>query len=568
MKALILAAGFGKRLLPYTEVIPKPMFPIGFKPVLAHTIEKLIKADVSEIFINTHHLHRIIENYIQQQTYPVTVTTVYEPEILDTGGAVKNIMQRTGDSDLIVINSDILFDMDLLLFIKNHQKKRCPASLVLHKIDRFNKIEIDKTFRIKSFNSLNNPYAFTGIQILSPEILKLMPDRDKFSIIDFYQGLINDDYAINAFVPENTVLSFWEDIGLLKTYKHACLRYLVTFLLKNKPGINAIQLKELAGDGSDREWFRIFLEKKTYIAGYHGINVTAHDSQEPGMAEKVETTCQLDSFLMLGRHLYSKGVPVPEIYIHDPFSGMAILEDLGDIHLETIINRIENNEEKILSIYKKVADKLFLFSKNGIHGFKKQWAFETHEYTPEMVVEKECNYFINSFVNTCLKKNIRPDTFLEEFEFIADNCTDSSFKGLMHRDMQSRNIMFKNGHIFFIDFQSARKGPVEYDLASLLIDPYVKLNSTTQNKIFNYFKDEFIIKNNFNEKLFKHCYKYCMVARNLQMLGAFGFLSVNKNKSWFKAFIPQALANLKKHINLIDRNKIPKLTKLINQLKD
>ncbi|MCD4742563.1 MAG: phosphotransferase, partial [Desulfobacteraceae bacterium] len=204
-------------------------------------------------------------------------------------------------------------------------------------------------------------------------------------------------------------------------------------------------------------------------------------------------------------------------------------------------------------------------------GFKKQWAFETEEYTKEVILERECKYFINAFVNTYLKKNVRFETFLKEFEFIADNSIDSSFTGLMHRDMQSKNIMVKNNSIFFIDFQSARKGPLEYDMASLLIDPYVKLNDkfdgSLKNKILTYFLSMITKKKNIDAKHFKHCYKYCCVTRNLQILGAFSYLSKVKNKKQFEDFIPYALSSLKDHINLIDIKKTPKLNKLINSLE-
>jgi len=480
MKALILAAGFGKRLLPYTEAIPKPLFTIDSKPVIGHTIEKLIKAGCSDIIINTHHLYDQIENYIQAGTYPVKVDTIYEPDILDTGGAVKNIKAFIKNSTFIVINSDILFDIDLSDVIKFHHDNDLLASLVLHKHEKFNTIEIGSNNCIKNFNSSLDPYAFTGIQILSPKILNFMPDKNIFSIIELYETLIKNKHRINAFILKNNY--FWEDIGTIETYKRSSMKYLsATIENQNQALINRIKVQKLKGDGSDREWFRITANNKTYIASDHGINTSSNKSNK---------ACQLDSFIDIGNHLYNQGLPVPKIYNHDAFSGIAIVEDLGDTHLESVINSLEH-EKEMFNWYKKVCNSIFSFSSNGLKGFKKQWAFETEEYTKEVILERECKYFINAFVNTYLKKNVRFETFLKEFEFIADNSIDSSFTGLMHRDMQSKNIMVKNNSIFFIDFQSARKGPLEYDMASLLIDPYVKLNDkfdgSLKNKILTYF---------------------------------------------------------------------------------
>ena len=87
MKALILAAGHGTRLLPFTENLPKPLFPITGRPLLGITIEHLLTAGCTSIIINTHHLHDQIDAFIAAQNYPVPVDTRYEPLILGTGGA-------------------------------------------------------------------------------------------------------------------------------------------------------------------------------------------------------------------------------------------------------------------------------------------------------------------------------------------------------------------------------------------------------------------------------------------------------------------------------------------------
>ncbi len=555
MKALILAAGFGTRLLPYTQIIPKPLFSINSMPVIGHTIEKLINAGCTEIIINTHHLHEQIENYFKKNTFPVKIKTLYEPAILDTGGAVKNIKSLVKDSTFIVINSDILFDINLTEIIKTHIDGKHLASLVLHKHEKFNKIEVDENNFITNFDSSINPYAFTGIHVLSSKIFDLMPDNDIFSIIDLYKNLLITNKKINACILEKNY--FWEDIGTIETYKQSCIKY-QTFSIEKRleNNINKINIQKLTGDGSDREWFRIETNKKSYIAADHGINTS----------NNFNTIVQLDSFINIGNHLYNKKLAVPKIFNFDPFSGVAIVEDLGDIHLERVINNLRD-DETIFSWYKKVCDSLIKFSSDGFQGFKSKWAFETDEYSKKMILERECKYFIDAFINSYLQKNIRFKDFLKEFEFIADNCISSSFKGLMHRDMQSKNIMIKDSSVFFIDFQSARKGPLEYDFASLMIDPYVKLDNHMKKRILLYLLNKLSINKNIDAKHFKHCYRYCCVARNLQILGAFSYLSKIKNKKKFERFIPYALGTLKNHISFIDIKKIPKLNNLINNLR-
>ncbi len=113
MKALILAAGFGKRLEPYTHHTPKPLFTISNQPLLDRVIRRLSSAGISAVMVNTHHLHHQIERYLTSHSYPIPVTTRYEPEILGTGGAIKNLSDFWDDEPFMVVNSDIITDIDL-----------------------------------------------------------------------------------------------------------------------------------------------------------------------------------------------------------------------------------------------------------------------------------------------------------------------------------------------------------------------------------------------------------------------------------------------------------------------
>jgi len=110
MKALVLAAGFGQRLEPYTHTTPKPLFTIAGRPILDIVIRKLSAAGITAITVNTHHLHHQIENYLAGQTYEIPVTTRFEPEILGTGGAIKNLTDFWDNEPFLVANSDIVFE--------------------------------------------------------------------------------------------------------------------------------------------------------------------------------------------------------------------------------------------------------------------------------------------------------------------------------------------------------------------------------------------------------------------------------------------------------------------------
>jgi len=113
MKALILAAGYGNRLRPYTDHTPKPLFSIAGRPLLDVIIEKLQKAGCKAVIINTHHLHHKIEAFLAARKYSLEVNTRYEPRILGTGGAIKNVADFWDDQPFMVINADIVADIDL-----------------------------------------------------------------------------------------------------------------------------------------------------------------------------------------------------------------------------------------------------------------------------------------------------------------------------------------------------------------------------------------------------------------------------------------------------------------------
>jgi len=550
MKALILAAGFGTRLLPYTEKIPKALFTVLSIPMLEHVIKKLVATGCEQILINTHHLYLQIDAFIAQKKYTVNIQTIYEPAILDTGGAIANAKPFLKDSPFFVINSDIISTVDLKKIYNFHEKSNCLATLVLHNHDKFNKVKIDEQGYIQKFDSKTDGLAFTGIQVLSPQIYDFFPDKKVFSSIEVYQSLCSKK-QVQAFVEKNI---FWSDIGTPDDYSMTSLLELAASGFGiTQDQIKNIQLDPLAGDGSDRNWYRATYKARSFIISDHGICIPESDP-----------LLQLNAFLYIGNHLYSKGIPVPRIINHDTLSGMVILDDLGDVHLETQINQ-KHNSDFTINIYREVMDRLIDFSIKGFYGFKKEWTCQTETYSKELIIEKECRYFIEAFIQNYLNLDITFHEFSDEFEHIADHALKHGFIGLMHRDMQSRNIMIQNSHVYFIDFQSARLGPLQYDLASLLIDPYVNLKDQTKNDLLQYVLKKLKL-NGVERQNFLNCYQYCCLTRNLQFLGAFSFLSQIKKKKGFEQYIPDAVKSLKKIMTDLNTDKLPKLSNLVQAI--
>jgi aminoglycoside/choline kinase family phosphotransferase len=451
-----------------------------------------------------------------------------------------------------VINSDIVTDIDLKSVWRFHQKTRALATLVLHDRNPYNQVTMDADRWITGFRSPGQGLAFTGIQVLSPDIFDHLPEEPVFSSIDWYSRLCPAG-RIKAYVARDL---FWEDIGTIDTYSRTA-RLWISATALDAP-VTGIDIQALSGDGSDRTWFRARpdpdISSRSVIVCDHGICL-------PGSQNR----SQMDAFVKIGRHLHDREVVVPRILAHDSLAGLVAVQDLGNTHLADLVNQMSEPAD-IIHIYRKVVDRLILFSKNGADGFDLSWTCQTPYYSKSLILEKECRYFMDSFIQKYLGKNILFDALEDEFHFIADHALAHGIQGLMHRDCQSKNIMIKDGEPIFIDFQAARLGPIQYDLASLLVDPYVLLPEPVQTDLLVYAMDRLNLTSSDSRQRFVQCLDYCTLTRNLQILGAFAYLSRVKEKRWFETHIPAAVASLKQWVQTRAPDSLRRLKKLIMSL--
>ena len=120
MKALVLAAGRGSRLGNITENLPKPLVEVKNKPVIDYLIRKLIDLNVSEIFINMHYKHELLEKFITDSNYRTKITLIYEPKLLGTAGTLKSLIDELSTEDFIVMHADNYFQDDLKILKQKH----------------------------------------------------------------------------------------------------------------------------------------------------------------------------------------------------------------------------------------------------------------------------------------------------------------------------------------------------------------------------------------------------------------------------------------------------------------
>ena len=313
-----------------------------------------------------------------------------------------------------------------------------------------------------------------------------------------------------------------------------------------------ITVTPIKGDGSDRKWYRAACEAASVIVVEHG------PPANKGVSEA-------DAFVTIGKHLKNSGVPVPEIYAYDPASGIVLLEDIGDARLQDVIKN-EKNSRQIKAHYRAVIDRLIIMQTMGKEGFDGKNCFETPYYDLDVILNREARYFVEAFLRGYLGLEVAFQDLADEFLCIASSALSNQIIGFLHRDFQSRNILVQNGLYYFIDFQSGRLGPMQYDLASLLIDPYVELPEDVQQDLLEYYIRGLSDRISFNTGVFLAVYQYNALNRNLQILGAFAYLSRIKGKDGFRAYIPPAWKSLCTRLEKIGKECCPKLNKIVNKV--
>ena len=221
MKAMILAAGLGTRLRPLTDKKPKALIPVVNQPVIYRIIEYLKAYGIDRIMVNAHHHSQQVLDYLNGGSpFGLEIDVRVEPEILGTGGGIKNTSDFWGDEPFIVINSDILTNVNLERAYEHHRKSGNLATLILHDCEPFNQILSDANQKVTDIapKSGSGRLAFTGIHIIEPELLPYIPERKYSDIIDCYRQLIRSGKSINACISTG---HYWHDIGTVSSYVRA-----------------------------------------------------------------------------------------------------------------------------------------------------------------------------------------------------------------------------------------------------------------------------------------------------------------------------------------------------------
>ncbi len=299
------------------------------------------------------------------------------------------------------------------------------------------------------------------------------------------------------------------------------------------------QCLPISSDGSTRRFWRLLKENKPCCL------VAAPAGRSP------EELAESRSAWKIGRHLLKKKVPVPEIYGWDSKTGVLLFEDLGDVRLHDFTAAAASGQtplnDRSLAAYHAVLDHLAAMQCLGAEDFDGDWCWDGRQYDHQLMVEREAGYFLRAFWSGLLGHEVDAAVWPELRE-IARLAAEAPAIFFLHRDFQSRNIMLKDGSVRFIDFQGGRLGPLGYDLASLLIDPYSSLPRDVQEDLLEVYLR--LIRNYLavDEPLFKRHYALLAFQRNMQIVGAFSFLYKVRKKLFFMDFIKPSLLSLNRRV--------------------
>ncbi len=217
-KAFLLGAGLGTRLQPMTQTVPKPLVPVFHRPLATHALDHLHSAGIREVAINTHHLHEEWQRTFPDGTYrDIQLHFFHEPILLETGGGVKNIASFVQDEPILVYNGDILTNIAIDELIAQHEQAEHVATLAVRSQGSAPHLAVQdglvRDIR-KKLDVAEGTHQFTGLYCISPEILELIPAREKVSIIPTFLELA----AQGKLASFDADKGHWLDLGTRDAY--------------------------------------------------------------------------------------------------------------------------------------------------------------------------------------------------------------------------------------------------------------------------------------------------------------------------------------------------------------
>lgn len=309
--------------------------------------------------------------------------------------------------------------------------------------------------------------------------------------------------------------------------------------LKNEVKKDLIQLYEshfketadrfsaLPASGSYREYYRI-QSKNQFAVGVYNADVKENAA-----------------FLSFTSHFLKKDIPVPRIFAVSADLKKYLLEDLGNTTLFDYLTKTRESEgfsENITDQYRKVLAVLPRIQVLAGQDIDYSVCYPREAFDKQSMMW-DLNYFKYYFLKLA-KISFDEQALEDDFQVFSDYLLSAPSGYFLYRDFQSRNIMLKEGGVYFIDYQGGRRGALQYDLASLLYDGKADIPPEVRSRLYQYYLAELKSYVAVDEKEFTSFFKGFVLIRIMQAMGAYGFRGFYEKKELFLKSIPYAMKNL------------------------
>jgi aminoglycoside/choline kinase family phosphotransferase len=252
------------------------------------------------------------------------------------------------------------------------------------------------------------------------------------------------------------------------------------------------------------------------------------------------------AFLEFSRHFRKHGLPVPEIYGENLQQGAYLEEDLGDMSLFEFLSANRTSEmiaPQVVEAYRDVIATLPRFQVEAGRDLNYKLCYPRGSFDRQSIAW-DLNYFKYYFLRLAgipFSEQALEDDFSRLTKFLLS----AGREHFLYRDFQSRNIMLRGGHPYFLDYQGGRKGALQYDVASLLYDAKADLPPELRQQLLNHYLEKLQSFIDLKPEVFlQHYYAYVYI-RIMQALGAYGFRGFYERKLHFLQSVPYALKNLR-----------------------
>ena len=653
-RALVLAAGYGTRLRPLTDHLPKPLLPLLGRPLLDLILDRLAAAGTDAVAVNTHHLPELVADAVEARESGPAVTLFHEPEILGTGGALGNARDFLAQSETFLLyNGDALCDLDPRRLAAEHARHAPLATLLLTDWPEVNSVllapdgavpQIGGPGRGSGVGSDSGPgdraadpqgrwLTYTGIAMFSRQFLEWIPAGPSSLVDALRRALREEPGSVRGFAPQDLA---WNDLGTLRRYLDAVgglvrgrdpspapvhlapgaiceegARHWGFLALGRGARVEAgsvltdcvvldgalvedgeVHARAVLGDDwaatqEENEEIRLVAAATAVQDGAREAEpITGHGSDRrfrrlrDGELSAVLMECpvddaEFDRFVAVGRFLWDEGLGGPRILLVDEARRAVVMEDLGSRSLFALAAAGPAAEDRGFRrrLYLLAVDRLIDLQTRGTDLVEEGACPEAGDRVfDHETLRWETDYFRQRFLVEEMGLAAADLVGLDdEFEALASAVLTQPVV-LMHRDFQSQNIFVRDDAIRLVDFQGMRRGPLLYDLMSLVRDAYVDLGAGLRRELLEHHRRGQAAAGGptLSPAQAQAMAVTAGLQRNMQALGAFAFLSRVKGKTGFRRYIPLGLRHLAEGLEegetLAGVPPLPRLTAVVRGL--